>query len=91
MMMAMDYIKVRSPRLALLITIALFGNTQNSYSRDFFNPELVELDNPGTEKVDLSGFESGAQAPGDYHVDIVLDDRLGKVRISRSFLPKLTR
>ncbi len=56
MMMAMDYIKARSPRLALLITIALFGNTQNSYSRDFFNPELVELDNPGTEKVDLSGF-----------------------------------
>jgi outer membrane usher protein len=50
MMMAMDYIKVRSPRLALLITIALFGTTQNSYSRDFFNPELVELDNPGTEK-----------------------------------------
>lgn len=62
MMMAMDYIKARSPRLALLITIALFSNTQNSYSRDFFNPELVELDNPGTEKVDLSGFESGAQS-----------------------------
>jgi outer membrane usher protein FimD/PapC len=37
----------------------------------------TNLDNPGTEKVDLSGFESGAQAPGDYHVDIVLDDRLG--------------
>lgn len=80
MMMAMDYIKVRSPRLALLITIALFGNTQNSYSRDFFNPELVELDNPGTERVDLSGFESGAQAPGNYHVDVVLDDQLVDTR-----------
>lgn len=80
MMMAMDYIKVRSPRLALLITIALFGTTQNSYSRDFFNPELVELDNPGTEKVDLSGFESGAQAPGNYHVDVVLDDQLVDTR-----------
>ncbi|EIX9507298.1 TPA: fimbria/pilus outer membrane usher protein [Klebsiella pneumoniae] len=80
MMMAMDYIKVRSPRLALLITITLFGNTQNSYSRDFFNPELVELDNPGTERVDLSGFESGAQAPGNYHVDVVLDDQLVDTR-----------
>ncbi|WP_439231829.1 fimbria/pilus outer membrane usher protein [Klebsiella quasipneumoniae] len=88
MMMAMDYIKARSPRLALLITIALFGNTQNSYSRDFFNPELVELDNPGTEKVDLSGFESGAQAPGDYHVDIVLDDRLVDTRDIRFVLLK---
>ncbi|KMH50627.1 hypothetical protein SM73_01252 [Klebsiella quasipneumoniae] len=88
MMMAMDYIKARSPRLALLITIALFSNTQNSYSRDFFNPELVELDNPGTEKVDLSGFESGAQAPGDYHVDIVLDDRLVDTRDIRFVLLK---
>ncbi|MEC4511681.1 FimD/PapC N-terminal domain-containing protein, partial [Klebsiella pneumoniae] len=88
MMMAMDYIKARSPRLALLITIALFSNTQNSYSRDFFNPELVELDNPGTEKVDLSGFESGAQAPGDYHVDIVLDDRLVDTRDIRFVLMK---
>ena len=88
MMMAMDYIKARSPRLALLITIALFSNTQNSYSRDFFNPELVELDNPGTEKVDLSGFESGAQAPGDYHVDVVLDDRLVDTRDIRFVLLK---
>ncbi|MEF3102592.1 fimbrial biogenesis outer membrane usher protein [Raoultella terrigena] len=76
MMMIRDSIKVQPARLALLITIALFGNIKNSYSRDFFNPELVELDNPGTVKVDLSGFESGAQAPGNYHVDVVLDDQL---------------
>ncbi|HAT1622034.1 TPA: fimbrial biogenesis outer membrane usher protein [Raoultella planticola] len=80
MMMAMDSLKLRPARLTLLITIALFVNTQNSYSRDFFNPELVELDNPGAVKVDLSGFESGAQAPGNYHVDVVLDDQLVDTR-----------
>lgn len=78
--MAKDSIKERPARLILLITVVLFGNAQNSYSRDFFNPELVELDNPGTVKVDLSGFESGAQAPGNYHVDVVLDDQLVDTR-----------
>jgi outer membrane usher protein len=29
-----------------------------------FNTELVELDNPGMGKADLSAFESGSQAPG---------------------------
>ncbi|WP_441587039.1 FimD/PapC N-terminal domain-containing protein, partial [Enterobacter chuandaensis] len=27
-------------------------------------------------KADLSAFESGSQAPGKYHVDIILDDQL---------------
>lgn len=64
MMMAMDYIKARSPRLALLITIALFSNTQNSYSRDFFNPELVELDNPGQKKSIFLVLNRARKLPG---------------------------
>ncbi|MGU0056672.1 FimD/PapC N-terminal domain-containing protein [Enterobacter hormaechei] len=31
-------------------------------------------------EADLSAFESGSQAPGTYHVDIILDDRLLETR-----------
>ena len=50
------------------------------YASETFNTELVELDNPGMGKADLSAFESGSQAPGTYHVDIILDDRLLETR-----------
>lgn len=74
-MMARKKIIIRPTRLACFITFALFGYLSDAHSRDFFNPELVELDNPDRVKVDLSGFESGAQAPGTYHVDIYLGDQ----------------
>lgn len=63
-------------RLAICIAFALVNAMQTVYARDSFNAELVELDNPGTGKADLSAFESGSQAPGKYHVDIILDDQL---------------
>ncbi|HBV4841647.1 TPA: fimbrial biogenesis outer membrane usher protein [Klebsiella aerogenes] len=70
------YHPFRPARLALLIALSLAGTSQEALSRDVFNPELVELDNPGAGKADLSVFESGMQAPGTYHVDVILDDVL---------------
>lgn len=62
--------------ISVLIAAALSGMSQQAYSRDYFNPELIELDNPGTNKTDLSAFENGSQAPGTYHVDIVLNEQV---------------
>lgn len=62
--------------LAFLIFVSLVSLTQVVYAREFFNPELIELDNPGAGKADLSAFETGSQAPGRYHVDVVLDDQI---------------
>lgn len=78
--MANKNIKIRPAPLAIFIAIACLGITQAAFARDFFNAELVELDNPGMNKADLSAFESGAQAAGTYHVDIILDDQLMDTR-----------
>lgn len=72
--------KLRPARLATLIAIALTGFSPELYASDSFNTALVELDNPGVGKADLSAFESGSQAPGTYHVDIILDDQLMDTR-----------
>ncbi|MDK9357488.1 fimbria/pilus outer membrane usher protein [Lelliottia sp. V106_10] len=67
-------------RLALFIAAALGMMTHVVNARDEFNPELLEVDNPGAGKTDLSAFEAGSQAPGTYHVDIVLDEQLMDTR-----------
>ena len=67
-------------RLALFIAAALGMMTHVVNARDVFNPELLEVDNPGAGKTDLSVFEAGSQAPGTYHVDIVLDEQLMDTR-----------
>jgi len=72
--------KLRPARLATLIAFAFTGISQELYASDSFNTALVELDNPGVGKADLSAFESGSQAPGTYHVDIILDDQLMDTR-----------
>ena len=77
MMMATSNIKMQPARLAMCIAFALANAVPVVNARDSFNAELVELDNPGMAKADLSAFESGSQAPGKYHVDIILDDQNG--------------
>ncbi|MDV7021136.1 fimbria/pilus outer membrane usher protein [Atlantibacter subterranea] len=62
-------------RLAFCITLALSGPVPSLQARDFFNPELLEIDNPAMKGADLSAFESGAQAPGTYHVDVIINDQ----------------
>ena len=67
-------------RLAFLIAFALGATTEVAHARDYFNPELIELDNPGMKGADLSAFESGSQLPGTYRVDIVLGDQVVDTR-----------
>ncbi|HIA0230610.1 TPA: fimbria/pilus outer membrane usher protein [Enterobacter cloacae] len=62
-------------RLAFLIAFALGAVSQTAHARDYFNPELIELDNPGMKGADLSAFESGSQLPGTYRVDIILGEQ----------------
>lgn len=78
--MAKKNIRIRPAPLAMFIAFVCLGAAQAVNARDFFNAELVELDNPGIDKADLSAFESGAQAAGTYHVDILLDDQLMDTR-----------
>lgn len=66
-------------RRAIYIALVLAA-VPAAWGRETFNAELVELDNPGMGKADLSAFESGSQAPGTYRVDIILNDRLVETR-----------
>ncbi|CAI0914558.1 fimbria/pilus outer membrane usher protein [Serratia liquefaciens] len=60
-------------RLALLIALALGGPAQ---ARDYFNPALLELDGPQQGITNLATFEEhGSQLPGDYQVDILVNDQ----------------
>lgn len=81
MMIVREYNNFKPARLALLIAFALAGSMQNAMARDYFNPDLVELDNPQNGgKADLAAFEAGSQAPGTYHVDVMLDNELVDTR-----------
>lgn len=86
--MAIKKNTIRPARLALSIAIALVNTTQMVKAQETFNAELVELDNAGSGKADLSAFEAGAQAPGIYHVDIILDDELIETRDVEFFTAK---
>lgn len=62
------------------MAVAFAGTSPTLYAGETFNTELVELDNPGMGKADLSAFESGSQAAGMYRVDIIVNDRLMDTR-----------
>ena len=68
--------RMRPARLATFIAMAFAGSSPALCASVAFNTDLIELDNPGMDKADLSAFESGSQAPGNYHVDIIVDDAL---------------
>ncbi|WP_407438861.1 fimbria/pilus outer membrane usher protein [Lelliottia sp.] len=63
-------------RLACLIALALPCMLSAAHAREYFNPALLEVDNPASKGVDLSTFEDGSQAPGKYRVDIVINDQI---------------
>lgn len=67
-------------RLAFLIAFALGAVSTTGHARDYFNPELIELDNPGMKGADLSAFESGSQLPGTYRVDVILGEQVVDTR-----------
>lgn len=68
----------RVSRLAYLIAtqLALLGCASfGAQARDYFNPQMLEIDNPHQGSTDLTVFEDGAnQAPGTYRVDIYLNN-----------------
>ncbi|MGQ5846584.1 fimbria/pilus outer membrane usher protein [Serratia sp. IR-2025] len=62
-------------------TTAVCGNMANpAFSRDYFNPALLETGRSGQQPVDLSVFENGNQVPGKYRVDIWVNDMLMETR-----------
>lgn len=69
----------RVSRLAYFIAaqLTLLGGVSfSAQARDYFNPALLELDNPLQGKTDLTVFEDGAtQAPGTYRVDIYVNNQ----------------
>ncbi|MCQ4967844.1 fimbria/pilus outer membrane usher protein [Atlantibacter hermannii] len=70
------YFKVKKLPCLISCLLAVVAFNSKSYARDYFNPVLLEIDNPGgpdSSKVDLSSFENGQQQPGIYHVDLYLN------------------
>ncbi|MEH0886011.1 fimbria/pilus outer membrane usher protein [Enterobacter sp. UNJFSC 003] len=48
---------------------------QKVLAEDYFNPALLDIDNPQQGKTDLSIYEIGpGQAPGKYHVDVYVNN-----------------
>lgn len=65
----------RISQLSYLITVMLSTLSFGAQARDYFNPALLEMDNPHQGATDLSVFEEGdLQAPGTYRVDIYVNN-----------------
>lgn len=62
-------------RLAFFIALALSAVMQSASAEEYFNPALLEVDNPAMKGVDLSSFTRGAQVPGKYRVEVVVNDQ----------------
>ncbi|MGO0615798.1 fimbria/pilus outer membrane usher protein [Leclercia adecarboxylata] len=62
-------------RLAFLIALALPGVMQSACAEEYFNPALLEVGDPSMKGVDLSSFARGAQVPGKYRVEVVVNDQ----------------
>lgn len=62
-------------RLAVLIALALPCVIRSACAGEYFNPALLEVDNPAMKGVDLSSFARGAQVPGRYRVEVVVNDQ----------------
>lgn len=73
MMIAKLIINPPPARLAVFIFLAIASVLKEVKGRDYFNPALLEHTESSSGDVDLSGFETGQQAEGTYHVDILLN------------------
>lgn len=74
-MKALKRISVYYPSYpAVWVMLVLSSIWSSAQGRDFFNPALLEIDNPAMKGADLSAFESGAQAAGTYHADVIIND-----------------
>ncbi|HHA1905499.1 TPA: fimbria/pilus outer membrane usher protein [Enterobacter asburiae] len=70
--------KLSSVCLLSLLSPAIAMATDSAKSIEngevYFNPDLLNVGRTTQEHIDLSVFEHGAQAPGKYRVDIILND-----------------
>lgn len=60
--------------LTLLCGLAAVGFSQQTRADDYFNPALLDVDNPQQGKTDLSIYEKARQAPGKYQVTIFINN-----------------
>lgn len=61
--------------LVILFGLAVACFAQQTRADDYFNPALLDVDNPQQEKTDLSIYEKGpGQAPGKYQVSIFINN-----------------
>ncbi|MEG6304333.1 fimbria/pilus outer membrane usher protein [Enterobacter ludwigii] len=64
-----------SSMLVILCGLALAIFAQQVMADDYFNPALLDIDNPQQGKTDLSVYEKGpGQAPGKYQVNIFINN-----------------
>ncbi|EMB4325087.1 fimbrial biogenesis outer membrane usher protein [Pluralibacter gergoviae] len=69
----------------------VFGMSGVAQSREFFNPALLEIDNPAQAGADLSVFEEGSQAPGKYRVDLYVNEEMVDTRdVEFAMMPDVT-
>lgn len=80
--MSSDFKRVhfRYARLAVLIALSISTIMHPGYAHEYFNPALLEVDNPTSKGTDLSAFEAGSQAPGKYRVDVIINDQMVDTR-----------
>jgi outer membrane usher protein len=80
MMIANNRPQLRSTHLAWCVALACSGIGEAAHARDYFNPALLEVDNPSSQGVDLASFENGEQAPGVYRVDVIINNQMVDTR-----------
>jgi P pilus assembly protein, porin PapC len=56
------------------MAISMLLPSSHVYARDYFNPALLAQPGESSATLDLSAFENGGQLPGDYPVDIYLNE-----------------
>ncbi|NIG42384.1 fimbrial biogenesis outer membrane usher protein [Enterobacter sp. Acro-832] len=64
--------KLNYGRVALMLVLTPFMS--GAYGSDYFNPALLERVSDNGDTPDLTQFESGSQAEGEYYVDIFVND-----------------
>ncbi|KFC81318.1 fimbria/pilus outer membrane usher protein [Buttiauxella agrestis] len=79
-MIANNRLQFRPAFLACGIALACSGMSESAQSRDYFNPALLEVDNPSSQGVDLAAFENGEQAEGVYRVDVIINNEMVDTR-----------
>ena len=80
MMIANNCMQLQSTYLAWCIALACTGMSESAQARDYFNPALLEVNNPSSKGADLSAYENGEQAPGVYLVDVIINDQMVDTR-----------